>query len=105
MGTDVAEERWVRHGVPNVENPTIKRASRIVFEGEGRGVRCKETDRIEVIRVNGDWLWTETSKNGSGGDSICFTMEYTSGAVVWEGSCESVIECEYGKGRGSLGCG
>ena len=54
MGTDVAEERWARHGVPNVENPTIKRESRIVFEGEGRGVRCKETDRIEVVRVNGD---------------------------------------------------
>lgn len=56
MGMNMIKDRWVRHGVPDIENPMVERTSGIVFKGDDRGVRSKKPDRIEMVRENGDLL-------------------------------------------------
>lgn len=53
---NMIKDRWMRHGVPDIENPMVERTSGIVFKGDDRGVRSKKPDRIEMVRENGDLL-------------------------------------------------
>lgn len=63
MGTDMSQDRWVRHGVPDIKNPTVEGASGIVFKGKGRRIRCKKAKGIEVVGENGNWLRAQTGKD------------------------------------------
>ena len=61
MGTSMGENRFMSHRLPDIQDPTVERASWIGSEGEKGWVRSQEADRVEVVRVNGDFLRAQAS--------------------------------------------
>lgn len=97
MGMDMSKGRVISHGLPDVKDPMIQGACRIVFKVKGRWVVGEGADGIKVVGVNGRLLGKISCKYGGSSNCIGFTMLNASRGIGREGCYQGVSICNHSK--------